>query len=60
VYYLQVFVTFSGEEIHRWCTNCSSDLDLRRVFRSHVGRVLRNLLQVRNMSMLFFASSPAY
>jgi hypothetical protein len=54
---MHVFVTFTGEEIHRWCTNCSPDLDLRHVFRSHVGRLLRNLLLVRNLSMLLVVSA---
>jgi hypothetical protein len=41
-------------------TNCSPDLERRREFHSLVGRLLCNLLQVRNPSMLLVASSPTY
>ena len=41
-------------------TNCSLNLGLHREFPSPVGRLLRNLLQVRNPSMLSVTSFPAY
>jgi hypothetical protein len=57
---LWVFVISRGGSGGGSRTNCSPDLELHREFHSREGRLLCNLLQVRNPPMLSVASSPAY
>jgi hypothetical protein len=53
-------VAVAGWIDHCGRTNCSLNLGLHREFHSPVGRLLRNLLQVRDPSMLSVMSFPAY